>query len=282
MAIDDRLRLVSLTPTFSCVQSASDGRDRKFLYLAFKAASVLQVHIIKDSQKLIEAQKQKLLSDPATMGIPTTTLPHHYPMISTLPVSEYATSPGTGNSNYLTFEICGLLNDNVHNCLLYKANLKRPGIDDLELILIKFARRYSIDLHSFCAKAGHAPLILGYGRLPGGWYAVAMEYVRPGTSITKSDLCTTQGDRWTEELESLVAGFHAEELVHGDLRDANIICKGDSVVLVDFDWGGKVGKVSYPTLELNPELLKGRTSDSLEITKDDDMRVLTKTLSKLK
>ena len=53
-------------------------------------------------------------------------------------------------------------------------------------------------------------------------------------------------------------------------------------MLVDFDWGGKVGEVSYPTLELNPELLEGRSSDDLKITKDDDVRVLTKTLDKLK
>jgi len=136
-------------------------------------------------------------------------------------------------------------------------------------------------LHSFCAKAGHAPSILGYERLPGGWFAVAMEYVKPGTPITRSNLLTSNRDLWIKELGRLVDNFHANNFVHGDLRDANIICKGDSVMLVDFDWGGKVGEVSYPTLELNPELLEGRSSDDLKITKDDDVRVLTKTLGKL-
>jgi len=88
-------------------------------------------------------------------------------------------------------------------------------------------------------------------------------------------------DRWTEELKLLVGGFHAIDLVHGDLRDTNFICKGDSVMLVDFDWGGKVGEAFYPTLTLNSELLEGRTSDGFGITKDDDLRVLGITLGKL-
>ena len=52
-------------------------------------------------------------------------------------------------------------------------------------------------------------------------------------------------------------------------------------MLVDFDWGVKVGEAFYPTLELNPELLEGRTSDGFGFTKDDDVQVLTKTLGKL-
>ncbi|KAH8981904.1 hypothetical protein EDB86DRAFT_2973436 [Lactarius hatsudake] len=168
--------------------------------------------------------------------------------MSQLSVSKYATSRGL--DDYLTFEICGLLDDRVHGRLLYKA--KRPGID--ELIFIKFVRRYSIDLHHFCAKAGHAPSILGYERLPGGWFGVAMEYVKPDTSITES----THRVRWKQELENLMESFHTKNLVHGDLRDVNIICRGDSVMLLDFDWGGKVGEASYLTLALNAELLDGR------------------------
>ncbi|KAF8330667.1 hypothetical protein F5887DRAFT_1287113 [Amanita rubescens] len=51
VAIDHRFRLVSLTPTLSCIQSASDGRDRASLYLAFTAASVLQASILQDIEK---------------------------------------------------------------------------------------------------------------------------------------------------------------------------------------------------------------------------------------
>ncbi|KAH8993238.1 hypothetical protein EDB86DRAFT_2929400 [Lactarius hatsudake] len=52
-------------------------------------------------------------------------------------------------------------------------------------------------------------------------------------------------------------------------------------MLIDFDWGGRVGEASYPTFELDPELLEDRASEDLRITKDDDVRVLTKTLGKL-
>ncbi|KAH9064578.1 hypothetical protein EDB87DRAFT_1252314 [Lactarius vividus] len=158
LAVDHRIRLVSLTPTLCCVRSASDGRDRKSLYLAFAAPSVLQVQILEDAQKLID--DRKLLKDSAVAEIPVGD--RRYPAI--------------------TFEICGLLDDRVHDCFLYKA--KRPGAD--ELILIRFVQRYLIDLHHFCAKAGHAPSILGYERLPGGWFSVAMEYVKPDISITES------------------------------------------------------------------------------------------------
>jgi hypothetical protein len=59
-----------------------------------------------------------------------------------------------------------------------------PGADK-QLILIKFVRRYSTELHQICAKSGHAPLILTFEQLPGGWFAVAMEYIESGIPITQ-------------------------------------------------------------------------------------------------
>ena len=83
------------------------------------------------------------------------------------------------------------------------------------------------------------------------------------------------------ELQDLMDSFHEKDLVHSDLRDANIICKNDSVMLIDFDWGGKEGEVSYPTSDLNVELLKDRVSDDLRITKEDNRQILKNTLAKL-
>jgi hypothetical protein len=51
--------------------------------------------------------------------------------------------------------------------------------------------------------------------------------------------------------------------------------------LIDFDWGGTDGEVLYPTAILNDKLLEGRVSNDLRITKEDDRRVLRKTLAKL-
>ena len=52
--------------------------------------------------------------------------------------------------------------------------------------------------------------------------------------------------------------FHAQGFVHGDLCAANILCKDDSVKVIDLDWGGKDGEAFYPTASLNEELLEGR------------------------
>ena len=262
VVVDGQIRLVSLTPTYSCIRSASEGRDQECLYRAFTAASVLQVHILNDAQKL--------LNDPTAPIIPTDA--RRFPAISKLSAYRSPSDPD------LTFEIVGVFDDRAFR-LLYLANTWRSGVE--ELIFLKFAQRYAIELHDLCAKEGHAPSILGYEQLPGGWFAVAMEYVEGSISITHSDLLTRHRDRWTEELTHLVKRFHAEDFVHGDLRDANILCKDDTVMLIDFDWGGRVGEATYPTLDLIPELLEGRTSNGLKITKDDDVRVLRNTLDKL-
>ena len=152
---------------------------------------------------------------------------------------------------------------------------------DKQLVLIKFVQRYSIKLHDFCAKSGHAPQILAFERLPGGWYGVAMEYIEFGIPITHSNLLPAHRGRWTEELQSLVCNFHLEGLVHGDLRAVNILCREDSVMVIDFDWGGEDGEVFYPTANLNDELREGRLFNDLKITKEDDRRVLRNTLAKL-
>jgi hypothetical protein len=54
IAMDHRLKVISLTPSFSFIQSASDGRDRASLYLAFTAASILQAHILQDIEKFVD------------------------------------------------------------------------------------------------------------------------------------------------------------------------------------------------------------------------------------
>jgi len=110
---------------------------------------------------------------------------------------------------------------------------------------------------------------------------VAMEYIESGVPITHPNLLAAHRDHWMAELQDLMDSFHEKDFVHGDLRDANIICKNDSVMLIDFDWGGKEGEVSYPTSNLNAELLEDRVSDDLIITKEDDRRVLKNTLAKL-
>ncbi|KAH9007235.1 hypothetical protein EDB86DRAFT_2870734 [Lactarius hatsudake] len=49
-------------------------------------------------------------------------------------------------------------------------------------------------------------------------------------------------------------------------------------MLIDFDWGGRVGETSYPHARLHPQLTIGRQSVGGEITKIDDDRILQQTL----
>ena len=120
------------------------------------------------------------------------------------------------------------------------------------------------------------PRILGFKRLPGGWFYVAMEYLSDACPLYVADLLQSHMKHWEKLLRELVLTFHQEGFVHGDLRAANIICKGDQIFLIGFDWAGKAGEASYPIDldHLNLDLLKGRNSPDKVITVDDH-RVLT-------
>ncbi len=260
IAIDHRLRIIALTPTFSCIQSASDGRDRVGLYSAFTASSVLQARIIQDATIFLN-------NPPAIIPTPA----RHFPAVTRL--HKYPPS-----NEYFSFEIQNFFPERLPNRLLYIAETLGP---DKQSVVIKFARKYSIELHNFCARLGHAPPIYAFERLPGGWFAVAMRYVESAVPITHSPLLPTHRQLWKDQLQTLMNNFHGQNLLHGDLRGPNIACEGLSVILLDFDWGGKEGEACYPTWRLNDELLAGRVSEDLRITKDDDRRVLANTLNKL-
>ncbi len=110
--------------------------------------------ILEDTKNLLhKISAKQLLHDP---------IPDHircFPAVSKL--SKYPPSLG----GYINFEIF-IAQGDVPDHLLYEA--KRQDVN--EHILIKFVKVYSIELHNFCAQKGHAPKILGYEWLPGGWY----------------------------------------------------------------------------------------------------------------
>ena len=251
-------RVVALTPGLSCIRASGDGDDRIALYNAFTAASVLLAHIhdrasmqmARDSPLQIHIQKNQ----------------RELPPISSLksPFSD----------TRIKFEILAHFpGTDVPGRHLYTA--KRTGGDYKEEIVVKFTRRYSDELHIFCAKQGRAPALLGFERLPGGFFGIAMELVQ---IVSPRD---GKRGELEKQLKALVTSFHDEGLVHGDLRSPNIVCNDQGVVVIDFDWGGKLGEASYPISQLNPDLTTGRDSTDLKITKDDDMRVLNKTLKYL-
>ena len=247
-------RVVTLTPALSCVGSACEGRDRMALYAAFDGASVLL--------RCIDDDVRDLISAPPTSSLADRMLPY---------VSELPRYPNENEK--LQFRILRQYHDTQVDRNLYIAETP-----DAEQIIVKFTRRYSIELHAFCAERGHAPRILGFGSIPGGWSITAMDYISASMHPSES-LNRALRDKWKDDLRTLVTSFHREELVHGDLRKPNMICSDENIMLLDFDWGGRVGKASYPRGWLNRELTDGRESADEEITKDDDIRILENTLA---
>jgi hypothetical protein len=246
-------RVVSLTPGFSCLQSASSGKEREALYSAFAAASELQACILADVELHL-----KTPPPPIPNGA------YRLPAVSKLH------KHGPGSSGYIEFEIEEYYPSRQSYRQLYNARVHSGG----DAILVKFSRTYCIELHDYCFEQGHAPRILGFEHLPGGWYGIAMEYLSGASPIKSVQL--------GPQLRELVNGFHEQGLVHGDLRDANILSDGrEQFWLIDFDWGGKDGEVEYPTSDLNPDLLAGRTTGDLKIRRADDIRILDNMLHNL-
>ncbi|KAH8101971.1 hypothetical protein BXZ70DRAFT_932701 [Cristinia sonorae] len=113
-----------------------------------------------------------------------------------------------------------------------------------------------------------------YERLPGG-YGVTMQSIDPARPLCDIPKDDPNRPRWAGEVHDLVRAFHGVDLVHGDLRDTNIVVDGEErVYLLDLDWvGGKEGEAVYPSWQLNTDLLNGRTHDDLKVRKEDDLRV---------
>ncbi|KAI9463181.1 hypothetical protein HD554DRAFT_2195728 [Boletus coccyginus] len=145
-------------------------------------------------------------------------------------------------------------------------------------ICVKFTRRYSKDAHLHCAKSGHAPTLRGFEKLPGGWYMVVMDRL-VGYDLL-ADLSETDRlprsvfDAIREHLDTL----HARQLVHGDIRDTNLLVKHDDrtkFMIIDFDWAGQVGIVQYPPYVNHSDIERPDDArDGLPIKADHDITML--------
>jgi len=260
-------RLVSLTPTLSCLRSASDFIDRKSLYRAFAAASVLDMHIFADVLVAV-------MNPPAE--IPS--MCWQLPAVSRLRKCLMPDTMDTDDPErqYLDFQIQDDRERADPSRLLFLASTTNG-----KEVVIKFTRRYCTDLHALCAKLGCAPQLLAFERLPGGWFGVAMEYVLAAKPLRAIPKDHAKCPLWQKELQKVMVLFHGKNLVHGDLRDTNIIVEDDErVLLVDFDWGGLDGETTYPRWDLHPELTDGRTHNDLKIRKEDDERILAYAFSR--
>lgn len=131
-------------------------------------------------------------------------------------------------------------------------------------ICVKFVKQYSPEAHRLCAEKKHAPQLLSYELLPGGWKMVVMEVlnifeakseVAPSNSYHQftyeRDAVGKNSEPLRKAIEILVKDLHDKNYVHGDLRDKNFFIKNDAksgtdFMLLDFDWSGESGVVRYP------------------------------------
>lgn len=130
------------------------------------------------------------------------------------------------------------------------------GRDNEHSVVVKFTASYSKDGHGQLAAAGLAPKLWFCERIEnvGGLYVVIMDYIEPVVHFDRSkSQCSEQGI--VAQLRCAVQTLHAHDLVFGDLHGPNVMVSGDRVMLIDFDWCGKVGEAEYPS-DINLEEIK--------------------------
>jgi hypothetical protein len=119
-------------------------------------------------------------------------------------------------------------------------------VGDSRRVCVKFSRRYSQEVHDFCARGDFAPKLLGYKVIPGGWHMVVMEHL--GADYVQFDRSLVDRAR-LDDFEKNIVSLHQAGLVHGDIRYTNTMVpmngKGP-MKLVDFDWAGVDNMVRYP------------------------------------
>jgi RIO-like serine/threonine protein kinase len=95
----------------------------------------------------------------------------------------------------------------------------------------------------------------------GGWYMAVMDFLdtswRP---ISATNYKRKDDDVLEEKISLALTKLHQHHMVHGDVRDTNIMVKDDEIMLIDFDWAGVLGQVKYPRM-VNKAKELGRPAD---------------------
>ena len=130
--------------------------------------------------------------------------------------------------------------------------VEQPGKD----LVVKFAKQYSEAAHRLLAETvdgeSFAPALHYVSPdMYGGRRMIVMDYV-DGKRLERLEEGLSDAQR--EQLKRALGRLHENGLVFGDLREPNVMIKGDRVLLVDFDWSGKEGETRYP-LNLNTKIV---------------------------
>jgi hypothetical protein len=179
-------------------------------------------------------------------------------------------------TDIVTREKCRLVYSNKHT----QGSLVFFAKSDGAPVCVKFVTSYCQAAHEFCASRGFAPTLRGIEMVGHRWIMVVMDRVDAreyeeflpqihGTSELYDVICT--------KFRSL----HQAGFVHGDVRAANILVKrdGESFMLLDFDWSGIIGEVTYP-MNVNRALWRPDDArDELIIKSEHDMAGLEQMFS---
>lgn len=122
------------------------------------------------------------------------------------------------------------------------------GSDEVP-ICIKFVRHYSRDAHLHCALSGVAPKLRGFEQIPGGWFMVVMDRILAYDVLADLPHTVRLPRSVFEAIGQELKTLHARKLVHGDIRDTNILVHQTDrtkFMIIDFDWAGVEDVVRYP------------------------------------
>ena len=151
---------------------------------------------------------------------------------------------------------------------------------------------YSEEVHRTLANEGLAPLLLGTARVAGAPWAIVMEYLDPSDGWNTLQDYIRKHREITINIEhpaliKLLKTMKENNVVHGDLRPNNIMCRtrphkgteGEEleIKVIDFDWAGKLGSAKYPAI-MNPQI-KWPGAPRDVIGEDDNKTLLTQTLA---
>ena len=153
---------------------------------------------------------------------------------------------------------------------------KGEGEEGLQIgsaLVVKFTKTYFQEAHELCyAHNQSAPRLFACSPLPGGWLMVVMEAVEGIAFCPRQEGASVR-------LSALVNHMHENRLVHGDIREGNVLLRGDGsdgrVCVLDFDWAGRVGEARYPTFMNHADVnWPAGASDGELILPEHDMQMM--------
>ncbi|KAE9410741.1 hypothetical protein BT96DRAFT_846457 [Gymnopus androsaceus JB14] len=136
--------------------------------------------------------------------------------------------------------------------------LFRVEVDNIGPALVKFFAGMGTDAvqaQSWAAEHGVAPLVYGHKLLPGGWVMVVMEDL----SNSYRPFVLRLDSHYHPAIVEFLSQLHSANLVHGDLRDVNILVSiskdSSSFKIVDWDWAAAINVARYPATMNGPTSL---------------------------